>query len=125
LFEDNKMKSTCARLLALSLICTLLTLSGCGQKQADTPTPAAPRDSLAVRLIAHDSLNVLALLLEEHRVELNESLAGSFVMAIDGVPGGDGWYWLYSVNGNMGQTAADRCVPDAGDTVVWHFRRSQ
>lgn len=112
------------RLTALVLICTCLGALGCSKDTAEAEKiEPEVQDSVTITLVGHDSLSVLALLLQDHQVQLQKSKMGSFVEAIDGTAGGDGCYWIYSVNGENGQVAADECMPNDGDTVVWHFRK--
>jgi hypothetical protein len=81
------------------------------------------KDSLVIELEGVDSVTVFDLLKEKHRVEYKSSLQGVFVTAIDSVKGGDGYFWVYTVNGNPAQTACDRYITKNGDKIEWLFRK--
>ncbi|MBU0983463.1 MAG: DUF4430 domain-containing protein, partial [candidate division Zixibacteria bacterium] len=33
------------------------------------------------------------------------------------------YFWVYSVNDTMAQTACDKYVTSTGDRIVWHYRK--
>ena len=105
----------------------ILLLAGCGQRQeqssADIDTAAAVKNSLVIELEGVDSVSVFDLLKEEHQVEYKSSLQGVFVMAIDSVNAGDGYFWIYAVNDIPAQTACDRYITKNGDKIKWFFRK--
>lgn len=117
------------RRAAVVLLLLSALLSACG---TDTPEPAArdrgpdakAEDSVTIVLYGHDSLTVLDLLLEKHTADVRYTDRGAFVAGIDGIAGGSGAYWLYSVNDTMGSVAADQRQVAAGDVVTWHLRKT-
>ncbi len=121
-----------AKISAAACALTLcLTLGACSSEtntetaeQESTATPQ-PIDSLMVVLVGVDSTSVFEFLVANHEVAYQSSASGNFVTAIDSVEGGGGYFWLYSVNGEMGQVAADECIVAPGDTVRWHFRKME
>jgi len=56
------------------------------------------------------------------KLKIQEYDFGSFVEGIDGVGGnGEDKYWVYYVNDEVGQVAADNYMLEAGDNVKWNF----
>ncbi|RME27598.1 MAG: DUF4430 domain-containing protein [Candidatus Zixiibacteriota bacterium] len=114
------------RLMALVVtVLALSVLTGCGTKQQSNRQADIARDSLVVIIPVPDSSSVLEATLATHDVDFLSTASGAFVKAIDSIPGTDGYYWLYSVNGRMGKVAADRFGCGPGDTIRWHFRRAE
>ena len=105
----------------------LLFAAGCSQtdktETAKKPVAEEPFDSLIVELRGVDSLTVFDILKSSHRVDFATTAAGVFVKGIDSVENGGDFYWIYSVNDSMAQTAADRYVTTQGDIICWHYRR--
>lgn len=113
------------RRLTTSILTLLLLLwaVGCSSEESDVDNGDAARDSVVIELTATDSTTVLALLQQDHQVDLKQGSMGSFVMAIDSLRGGNDVYWLYKVNGEMVPKAADRTMVGPGDKVTWHFHK--
>ncbi len=82
-------------------------------------------DSVLIVQVATKPTDVLTLLLLEHEVEYASSRMGAFVEAIDSVAGDNGWFWMFAVNGQTAQKAADKYQVEPGDTVRWVFRKAQ
>jgi hypothetical protein len=80
-------------------------------------------DSLTIILGGRDSVSVLSLLEEDHRVETKASAIGLFVTCIDSLENSMYAYWLYSVNDTMPQVSCDKMITRIGDRVVWHYRK--
>ncbi len=109
----------------------LMLSSGCIKRiDKDSPTTATadstavtdPDESRVIVLDGAESQTVLGVLQAHNQVEMKTSAMGAFVVAIDSIRNGGDAYWLYSVNGEMGQVASDRFLTRPGDTVRWHFR---
>ena len=96
----------------------------CGKgKQDPGRASRPPADSLAIELAGASGYSVLELLRREHEVEARETVTGAFVIAIDSVENGQGYFWVYSVNDSMPRVACDRYITGNGDVVRWHFRK--
>ncbi len=115
----------------LTLLITGLILVGFGcssdTSQKARPAPAdsaAPADSIVITQIAPDTTTVFDLLAAEHRVESRSTALGVFVQQIDSIAGGQGAYWVFSVNDTTPMVAADKCQVVPGDTVQWRLRFS-
>ncbi len=129
------MMTQCGRyktLLCLMMVALgLMLFSGCIKKIEDDSSAVAaeastdvsePVDSHLIVLTGAESKTVLDVLQDSHQVELKTSAMGTFVVAIDSFRNGGQTFWLYSVNGAMGQVACDRFLTRPGDTVRWFFR---
>ena len=112
--------------MALTL-CTLLLSCGQTEKgpksEPQSTQGAPPRDSLTIALAGADSTTVFELLTQNYDVDYQSSAMGIFVKGIDSIYADDQYFWVYSVNDTMAQTAADRYVTSDSDRVLWHFRR--
>jgi hypothetical protein len=118
--------------LSVSILIALTLAVSCGQKEEaaeDTSGHdikvagfADPADSLILELTGIDSMTVLDVLKKDHDVKFMTSLKGSFVIRIDSIANREGYFWVYSVNGVMGDVACDKYVTSKGDHVRWHYR---
>lgn len=108
----------------LTTALAVLFLAACDTNKQSSDVSSAPRDSLVVTIAVMDSSTVLDATVGEHQVDFLSTSAGTFVKVIDSIPGADGYYWLYSVNGQMGKVAADRFRCGPGDTIRWHYRQT-
>ena len=115
----------------LVFIMCLIISTGCIKKiEDDSPASVAVDtistidqvDSLVITLVGVESKTVLDVLQDSHSVEMKSSAMGVFVIAIDSIENGNGTYWMYSVNGDMGQVACDRFLTRPDDTIRWHYR---
>jgi len=83
---------------------------------------AVAEDSLVITQVAEDSITALELLTSRHETQLHNTAMGTFVTAINGHEAGHDAFWVYSVNGDLPDLAADKQIVEPGDTVRWHFR---
>lgn len=111
----------------------LVSIITCSNKEADKSQAdqdikkaglADPTDSLILEMTGIDSMTVFDILKREHNVKNMTSLKGSYIIQIDGIPNQGGYYWVYSVNGVMGDVACDKYVTKTGDTILWHYRQT-
>ena len=118
-------------LASLTLAICLIVSLGCIKKVEDDSLPTIVADSmntivqvdsLIITLTGVESKTVLDVLRDSHSVEMRSSAMGAFVVSIDSIENGNGAYWLYSVNGDMGQVACDRFLTRPDDTIRWHYR---
>ncbi len=117
-----------------TLFLALVLAVSCGKKEDETTTAddqdikraalADPADSLILEMTGIDSLTVFDILVKKHEVKHMTSLKGAYVIRIDSISNEGGFYWLYSVNGVMGDVACDRQVTKAGDAIRWHYRQT-
>ncbi|RKX29989.1 MAG: hypothetical protein DRP47_00370 [Candidatus Zixiibacteriota bacterium] len=125
-------KKTVSLIIAVLVVCLVYPLacikkvddnSTTGGIDSDTVGKEGYTDSIVIEIAGAESMTVLDVLESNHQVEKKSSVMGVFVTGIDSVENGDGMYWLYSVNGSVGQVACDRFLTRTGDTVCWHFRK--
>jgi hypothetical protein len=109
--------------IIVSLGCILV--SGCQSTDdsgsADTVS-TAHSDLAVIELQGRDSVSVLDLLLEAHRVDYRQSSVGAFVSAIDSLEAEGQTYWIFRVNDSTPPIACDKLITRAGDKVTWHLR---
>ena len=115
-----------------TLFLALVLAVSCGKKEDETDTAgdqeikraglADPADSLILEMTGIDSLTVFDILVKEHEVKHMTSLKGAYVIRIDSISNQGGYYWLYSVNGAMGDVACDKHVTKDSDAIRWHYR---
>lgn len=119
------------RWLSIFVICLLSATISCGQKESEPRKSSASaedaiaggKDSLAIELVGKDSVTVLDLLKESHKVKEISTAAGSFVSGIDSISSSSTLFWVYSVNGSNPDLACDKLFTHNGDRVVWHLRK--
>lgn len=86
---------------------------------ADGSVSAETSVSLPEGASAYDALMACGL-----DVVSESSQYGQYVSAIDGLAAGDHGDmsgWMFSVNGEAGQEACDKCKLQDGDTVLWSY----
>jgi len=92
---------------------------------ADTSAVAVDSaDSLVLVMVAVDTTSALDLLKANYEVSSHSTTMGVFVKSIDSLEGGGSAFWVFSVNDTMPQVGCDKAVVVPGDTVRWHFRRT-
>jgi len=76
-------------------------------------------------VMATNAFEALTNLAKERNitVETKEFKFGRMVEAVDGVKNSNFAAWSYSVNGKLGQIAADRQPVNPKDTVMWEYKR--
>lgn len=115
---SKSLISALLAIMALAVACSRQS-----EQTADKSAATPPADSVVITQIAADSMSVLALLEQEHEVDVRGSAMGAFVTGIDSVEVGDGCFWTYKVNDSAIPTACDKYRVGPGDTVVWRFNR--
>lgn len=65
----------------------------------------------------------LAVLKETNTVQAQDSSMGLFVDTINGTTNTDNSFWIFYVNGQMGQVGADQYTCQAGDKIEWRFEK--
>lgn len=119
--------------LMIAMAVLILAIS-CGEKEESTEVTdnevakkvdlANAADSLILEMVGVDSLSVLDVLSQQHKARHISSLKGAYVLGIDDIGNGDGYFWMYSVNDVMGEVACDKYITKTGDRVRWHYRFS-
>ena len=126
--ENTKMlQPAFPYVLLIKIVSVLLLVSGCagnGGEREGAARVDTSSDSLTLVMSSEDSVSVLDLLRRHHEADIRSSALGSFVTAIDSIENGGGAFWVYSVNADLPQTAADNYMVGPKDTVRWHFRRA-
>lgn len=108
------------------LIALLSLFSGSCSKKTEKSTRGVVKetsDSLVIVTIGVDSLNALQVLQQEHKPMTVSSAMGTFVRGIDGIENDTKTFWLFEINGEMADKAADNIMTHAGDTIKWYFRK--
>jgi hypothetical protein len=110
----------------------LILIVSCGQKEDSTEVTdnkvakkidlADAADSLIFEMVGVDSMTVFDILSQQHEVRHMSSLKGAYVTRIDDIPNEGGYFWMYSVNDEMGQVACDLYTTKNGDRIRWHYR---
>ena len=115
-----------------TVVATLILIASCGQKEDTTKIPddkavkkidlADAADSLIFEMVGVDSMTVFDILSQQHEVKHMSSLKGAYVTRIDDIPNEGGYFWMYSVNDEMGEIACDKFTTKKGDLIRWHYR---
>ncbi|MDH3890843.1 MAG: DUF4430 domain-containing protein [candidate division Zixibacteria bacterium] len=126
------MKSYYRFVSIVTTLTALILIVSCSQKEEDIEVTdnepvkqidlADPSDSLIYEMVGVDSMTVLDVLLQQYDVKYMSSLQGAYVTRIDDVPNEGGYFWMYSVNGEMGAVACDKYTTKEGDRIRWHYR---
>jgi hypothetical protein len=69
-----------------------------------------------------DGKSVLDVLEESHQVEtINQGSLGVYITSIDGKQSGPDGFWLFSINGQIGENTADKTITTNTQTIEWYY----
>jgi len=108
----------------LGIMAVLAFACGGEEQEEVSKTEDQPADSLTIELVGEEGKTVVDILALRYRTRITSGPRGVFVREIDGVANGGGYFWLYSVNGEMATVASDQYTVSDGDIIRWHFRKS-
>lgn len=93
--------------------------------KSSTTEPEVTVEQVQAKTITYsgeDGKTVYDILNENYQVEADTSSFGVMVKSINGLAATDSEFWLYSVNGESGNVAADKAVTKSDDTVLWEYK---
>ena len=112
------------KIFILIFIILSIIFTACSQpKQEVADTDTNYHDSLIIELAGSDSLSVLEILKQNHKVTTKATALGEFVTGIDSISISDGYFWLFTVNDTMSQIACDKMIVNKSDYIKWYFRK--
>lgn len=130
--REAKMKSYYRFMTIVTALAALILITSCSEKEDSAKKAddeivkkidlADAADSLIFEMVGVDSMSVFDILSQQHKVRHMSSLKGAFVTTIDDIPNQGGYFWMYSVNDEMGQVACDLYITKNGDRIRWHYR---
>jgi hypothetical protein len=116
----------------VAAMAALILITSCGKKEDTTEVTddktvknidlADEADSLILEMAGVDSMTVFDILSQQHDVKHMSSLKGAYVIGIDDIVNEEGYFWMYSVNQEMGEVASDKYITKKGDQIRWHYR---
>lgn len=113
-------------IIAIVVLISLVGLGGVYLAQYQSAKTPAPSVS-AGQTISYDCEQgrlALDILKEDNEVVTQDSEEGLFVTEINGVKNTDGSFWIFYVNGEMGQQlGVDQYSCQAGDKIEWRFEK--
>jgi len=86
-------------------------------------TQATPEVIKTVSYDGVDNKNALELLKVDHKVETQDSDAGSFVTSIDGIANTDDTFWMFYVGGELASTGASDYSTKNGEKIEWRYEK--
>jgi hypothetical protein len=89
---------------------------------AGQETTTSAQSAESIKLQGVDGVSAYDLLAKDHKVGADKTDFGVFVNSIDGVSNSDSKYWIYYVNGQIGEVAADKYVTKEGDEIEWRYQ---
>lgn len=113
-------------IIAIIILIGLIGLGGGYLAKHNQAKVSAPQSVAAVQTISYDceeGQTALTVLKDDNEVKTQDSELGVFVDEINGVKNGDGSFWIYYVNGEMGQVGAEEYQCQAGDKIEWRFEK--
>lgn len=110
----------------IAIMAGVLVIVGTGyfiavKRRATTPTQEMAQAE-KIEYSGQDGKSVCDILKENHQVESTESSFGEMVNSIDGLVATDSEFWLYSINGEMGEVACDQQLTSASDQITWEYK---
>ncbi len=123
--QERVMPIGIGNIVAIIILVAIVGLGGIYLSRYNAKrTPAS--NVAAAQSIAYDcneGQTVLNILKEKADVKTQDSDYGVFVDEINGTTNNNGGFWIYYVNGEMGQVGADQYSCKADDKVEWRFEK--
>lgn len=93
------------------------------QQTHKTTTPTVSQEqSQTITYDGEESKSAYELLQSKYKVEATEGSFGVMVNSINGLKATTTKFWLYSVNGNQPDVAADKYQTHTGDKITWEYK---
>lgn len=124
--DENVSQTIDFKIGNILAIIILIVLVGLGTvylakyNSAQVPAPAVSN----AQIISYDCAEgqtALAVLQDDNEVKTQDSDYGVYVDEINGTKNGDGSFWIYYVNGEMGQVGAEQYQCTNNDKIEWRF----
>lgn len=113
-----------------TIIVTTLLLTGCttqqtspaDQNQATPPLTPAPTKKGTISYECAPGKTAFELLQSTHQVDFSQTSYGKMVTSIDGIPNGDGKYWLYLVDDKEATVGAEAYHCVNAEQINWELK---
>lgn len=109
----------------LVILLVLVGLGAAAGKFAQDTAPSANTVQQTPETITYqgqDGKTVLELLKATHQVEtIDQGSAGTYIKSIDGVAQSGNSYWLYYVDGQIGEVGVDKATTTNGQIIQWRY----
>jgi len=113
-------------LAAVIVVLALLFLSGVYIAQSNGNKSSGAPEIAAVQALNFDcpaDQNLLEVSKAQAEIQTEDSELGVFVTDINGTSNNEGSFWIYYVNGEMGQVGVDQYTCKDGDKVEWRYEK--
>ncbi len=119
-----KNKNIVSKIVPAGLVVLALTFGGSYYYKTvyNQPQSAAVVEQKTIFYAGEDGKTVFDLLKEKYQVESTDSSMGVMINSINGLKATDKEFWLYSVNGQSGEVAADKFSTKTGDEIKWEYK---
>ena len=117
--------------LLVGVVFAVITIAGSNDEQTETQTTqtqqqtqddADEQETYTVSFTAEAGRTVLEQTHEHAEVETEDAGMGEYVIAMDGMTGGDdNRFWTYYIDGEPAAVGAGDYVTEGGETVEWRF----
>lgn len=111
-------------IIAIIFLIALFGLGGIylGKYNSQNPTQKVAATQ-SINYDCNEGQTVLTVLKEQAEIKTQDSEYGVYVDEINGITNDEGGFWIYYVNGEMGQVGADQYNCQTGDQVEWRFEK--
>jgi len=134
--QNNKTPWSLASIISVVILLVILGLVGIfvgpvaeknktNQAVAGLESQAAPVTVKTISYDGQDGKTALAILQETHKVNIQESSMGPFVMAIDDTENQADTFWMFYVDGMLAPVGADQYKTKNGEKIEWRFEKFQ
>lgn len=114
---------------AITLALTLLALIGLGvgfgelsgNRETNSAVSQETQTIAPIIYQGAEGQTVLDLLKSKHTAVTQDSSFGTYVSSINGKSGDADSAWLYYIDGQLGQEAADKAVTKDGQSIEWRY----
>lgn len=123
--ETATANITLGNIIAIIVVIALVGLGAWGVAKYNNNRVVTPNVAAAQTLAydCNDGQTVLSVLKDKAEIKTLDSDLGVYVDEINGTANDNGGFWIYYVNGTMGQVGVDQYQCKTGDKVEWRYEK--
>lgn len=121
----EKIELNVGNIIAIIVVIVLIGLGAWGVAKHNAKKTVTPAVAAAQTLSydCNEGQTALDILKTKAEIKTQDSDYGVYVDEINGAANDNGGFWIYYVNGEMGQVGADQYQCKTGDKVEWRFEK--
>jgi len=121
--QQNQINIGLGNIIAIVVLVGLLILAGWGISKYSKDSVPQVAAAQTLDYDCSEGQTALGVLKEKAEVKTQDSDYGVYVDEINGTANDDGGFWIYYINGEMGEVGADQYSCQDGDKIEWRFEK--